>query len=370
MGWRFHKTASIGIFKIHFSKSGISYGIRFGGLSITKTAKGDTRVTSSIRGLGLSYVTTIKGKNKSKPSEMKESKNSSSLDVIKSYGGAESATSVNKLILINKINKFIFINRVLNFLIPISFFLFLISPYFAITNKELDSAKYSIIVSIILVIMFGSIIFKIIYRFFIKVRVEYSFDDYGNKYLNEFNKLIENLVSCDTVWEIKSIIKNDPRMKTAAKTSVNEEKMNVKKRKPYFIKSNIVPYSFLSKNTQYYLFPDMLFVINKGKFSAFDYKELKIRAEVGRLQLLKVPSDATIVGSNWQHVNRDGTADKRFRNNFKLSVIMIPELFITTNSGLDSCFYLSNVNKGQQFITELKVIIEKYKDYAIIDEEE
>ena len=112
MGWRFHKTASIGIFKIHFSKSGISYGIRFGGLSITKTAKGDTRVTSSIRGLGLSYVTTIKGKNKSKPSEMKESKNSSSLDVIKSYGGAESATSVNKLILINKL--YMTINKLLS----------------------------------------------------------------------------------------------------------------------------------------------------------------------------------------------------------------------------------------------------------------
>ena len=57
MGFRFRKSFGKGPFRVTISKSGVSYSAGIKGFRYTKKANGGTRITSSIPGTGISYVT-------------------------------------------------------------------------------------------------------------------------------------------------------------------------------------------------------------------------------------------------------------------------------------------------------------------------
>ena len=57
MGFRYRKSVKLGGLRINFSKSGVGYSYGIKGLRHTKTATGRERITASIPGTGISYVT-------------------------------------------------------------------------------------------------------------------------------------------------------------------------------------------------------------------------------------------------------------------------------------------------------------------------
>lgn len=66
MGLRYRKSVKLGGLRINFSKSGVGYSYGVKGLRYTKTAKGKDRITASIPGTGVSYVSESGEKRKSK----------------------------------------------------------------------------------------------------------------------------------------------------------------------------------------------------------------------------------------------------------------------------------------------------------------
>lgn len=60
MGFRFRKSKKIGPFRLNMSKSGIGWSVGVPGLRYTKKSGGGSRVTASIPGTGISYVTDSK----------------------------------------------------------------------------------------------------------------------------------------------------------------------------------------------------------------------------------------------------------------------------------------------------------------------
>lgn len=67
MGYRFHKHVDLGPFRINFSKSGIGTSFGTKGFRIAKTAKGTTRITSSIPGTGISHVSETSRTKRAQP---------------------------------------------------------------------------------------------------------------------------------------------------------------------------------------------------------------------------------------------------------------------------------------------------------------
>lgn len=62
MGMRYRKSIKAGPFRINLSKSGMGWSVGGKGYRYTKTAKGRTRITTSIPGTGISWVKESKGK--------------------------------------------------------------------------------------------------------------------------------------------------------------------------------------------------------------------------------------------------------------------------------------------------------------------
>lgn len=68
MGWRFHKSAKMGPFRLNFSKKGVGWSVGAAGVRYTHRADGRRTVTSTIRGTGISHVTDLgKAKPKARP---------------------------------------------------------------------------------------------------------------------------------------------------------------------------------------------------------------------------------------------------------------------------------------------------------------
>lgn len=82
MGIRFHKHVDLGPFRINFSKSGIGTSFGTKGFRVAKTARGSTRVTTSIPGTGISHVSETSRKRKRQPQYRQQSASSSCLGKI------------------------------------------------------------------------------------------------------------------------------------------------------------------------------------------------------------------------------------------------------------------------------------------------
>ena len=61
-----------------------------------------------------------------------------------------------------------------------------------------------------------------------------------------------------------------------------------------------------------------------------------------------VPSDAEVVGSTWQYVNRSGGPDRRFNNNRQIPLVLYDELHLRSTSGLDELLQLSRSGAGER----------------------
>lgn len=56
----------------------------------------------------------------------------------------------------------------------------------------------------------------------------------------------------------------------------------------------------------------------------------------------KVPRDAKIVDYTWKYVNKDGSPDKRFKDNRKLPICLYGSIHLLSGEGLDIELRCSN----------------------------
>jgi len=62
-----------------------------------------------------------------------------------------------------------------------------------------------------------------------------------------------------------------------------------------------------------------------------------------------VPPDAAVVGQAWAKSNKDGSPDRRFRDNYQLPIALYASLTFTSPSGLHEEFQISNPGLAERF---------------------
>lgn len=139
---------------------------------------------------------------------------------------------------------------------------------------------------------------------------------------------------------------------------------------PYFLKtaSMQIP-SFNSRAVSIFFLPDKIICCNQGRFSEHSYKEFSVQVKkINFIERNSVPTGAEIVGSEWEHSNKSGGPDKRYKTNKEYPVCLYDELIIKLD---DQTFYflLSKPGFASDFAKQLlsyKDIILTYKeaDYA------
>lgn len=361
MGLRYRKSINLGGgFRVNFSKSGVGYSWGGKGYGVTKKAGGGVRKTYSIPGTGLSWVDDSSGKKK-RTSGNRANANFTQ-PVVQNTGNfvyqAEEA-NIKQLVtentqdFLDAIKKYSRIRTLLIWVTIISLLLTPGTPFF-------------------IVLFLAGIVGLIYLSATKKISVEYEFDEYGKHRIQMMDQAMGMLINNRSIWQVNTIQANASRKTNAgASESVGRKLVKFQKKKPFFLKTDATCYHIKLLRDNVFILPDRLIIKGKKGWGAVDYSELHLG--VGNVIFIEsggVPKDAQIVGHTWQYVNKNGTADKRFKNNRQLPKCNYGSVEFKTDTGLDIILYISNINNAQRFSTTVKVMIEEAQQARLLAAQE
>jgi hypothetical protein len=99
------------------------------------------------------------------------------------------------------------------------------------------------------------------------------------------------------------------------------------------------------------LFPGMAMMPRPdGAFALIDLRELKVEYEAVRfIEDEAVPRDAMIVEETWAKVNKDGSPDRRFRDNYRIPICLYGRLLFTSPGGIEEEYQFSQAEAAGNF---------------------
>lgn len=344
MGFRHRKSINLGGgFRINLSKSGVGYSWGTKGYRITKTASGKTRRTYSIPGTGISYVSET-GQNRNsqrnrpqnnvpsyRPTTMEpiyqqpfgeQSIESAEIENFQSAEFGNITSAIERTLKMNKWGTIL-----------------LWCALLAVGNPAL-----------ILLPIIGGIL-KVMARSKGAVNLEYDFDaekeEEHNRRVGAWLILAEGAKE----WQILTETYNsNTKVNAGAGRSLNRVPCTIKKTSPYYLKTNVEPIQIKLKKETLLILPDKVFIIRGTKVGAVNYDDLQIQvSSINFVESDPVPKDAQVIGQTWQYVNKNGTPDKRYKNNRQLPICLYGVVRLISASGINVEMHVSNVQKSRDF---------------------
>jgi hypothetical protein len=101
-----------------------------------------------------------------------------------------------------------------------------------------------------------------------------------------------------------------------------------------------------------YIYPGfILYRASKQAFALIDSRDVTLRfVSTQFTETDPVPSDSQIVGQTWAKCNKDGSPDRRFRDNYQIPVAYYGTLMFSTSDGLDVRYICSNARLAEAFV--------------------
>ncbi|BBG70241.1 DUF4236 domain-containing protein [Serratia marcescens] len=92
-----------------------------------------------------------------------------------------------------------------------------------------------------------------------------------------------------------------------------------------------------------------------GAFALIDLRELQISAEPrGFHEEDGVPSDASIAGHTWAKTNKNGSPDRRFKDNYQIPICIYGNITFHSQTGITEEYMVSNADAAQAFAEAAK----------------
>ena len=100
-----------------------------------------------------------------------------------------------------------------------------------------------------------------------------------------------------------------------------------------------------------YFYPGFVAVVNKDKnLGIVHLKDLDFTFEKVEIPYTEtIPPDSQIVGSTWARANKDGSRDKRFRENYEIPIVCFGRMLLKNSQGLNEAFLFSSLEKSENF---------------------
>lgn len=126
---------------------------------------------------------------------------------------------------------------------------------------------------------------------------------------------------------------------------------------PRHIRSNVPIIGITAGTEAYYFLPDLLLIRTREMFVFAKYADVGVEVkEVPLMETGFTPSDAKIVGRTWKYVKRDGTPDKRYRDNPEFPIVQYTHVLLKADQyrlGL----LVSSAESADAFVAGLRALI-------------
>ena len=186
---------------------------------------------------------------------------------------------------------------------------------------------------------------------FIDIDVHFG-DSYREKYFSLLNAY-KNLLTTEKIWDITSSVQQDMKVaRSSASSLVTRSPVIFKFDNIDIIKSSYSAFHFENRNGgDLYIYPAfVIMTTNKKDFALIEIREFELKFSLQKfLEEEKIQSDTKIIDRTWAKVNKDGSPDKRFANNYEIPVVLYGRYDIKTKTGLNESYQFSSFEKSEIF---------------------
>lgn len=181
--------------------------------------------------------------------------------------------------------------------------------------------------------------------------LQYRLDENARVKFIVVQNAIDTLAKSACIWRVVSRTSTwDWKRNAGAISLISRRRIGVGHMSPHFIQTRIKVYGLLLDSIQLFFLPDQIFVFQNGKYGAVSYASLQVYASPTRfIEDEGVPQDSQIVDYTWRYVRKDGGPDMRFRDNRQIPVAQYGYIKLSSQTGLDLHFHVSNLSYAQQF---------------------
>jgi len=163
----------------------------------------------------------------------------------------------------------------------------------------------------------------------------------------------KEMMGSQKVWDITYAEGIDRvQARTVAQTATKRTLISKDEREIEFIKSDL-PHLFLPNENgpDLFFFPTFLLLFKGNEeFGIFDLKEIQITMKLtSYIEEEGVPEDAEVIQHTWKKANKDGSMDRRFRDNYQIPVVKYGNMILESESGLEESFMFSNFDSFVEF---------------------
>jgi len=87
-----------------------------------------------------------------------------------------------------------------------------------------------------------------------------------------------------------------------------------------------------------------------GAFALIDLREVHLAFELQNfIEHEQVPSDSKLVGETWAKVNKNGTPDLRFKDNYRIPIALYGKMLFASAGGIEEEYQFSNADSAAEF---------------------
>ncbi|HEX7855243.1 MAG TPA: DUF4236 domain-containing protein [Sphingobium sp.] len=185
------------------------------------------------------------------------------------------------------------------------------------------------------------------------IDVSFECSDTVQKAYGALIRQFEALRGCARIWDITSdrignrVVERSYASRTITRTPVTLE----------FSSSDLVRFEgramrFQNVNGEDILiFPGVALMPREdGAFALIDLREIDLAFTATQfVEEQAVPSDSQVVGHTWAKVNKNGSPDLRFRDNYQIPLCVYGRMVFTTPGGVEEEYQFSNATAAGEF---------------------
>lgn len=186
---------------------------------------------------------------------------------------------------------------------------------------------------------------------YVKLDIEFE-PDIKTKY-DKVIKTFKNLTGSNRIWDITGAYHQDTRAtRSAASTAVKKIDVKFGVKPLEDIKSQFETLWMMNANgADLYFYPNFIVMYStQKKFALVGLNELELNHNGVRfVETGTVPHDSKIIDRTWAKVNKNGSPDKRFKDNYQIPIVKYGEINLSSGTGLNEEYQFSNYECSEEF---------------------
>jgi len=189
-----------------------------------------------------------------------------------------------------------------------------------------------------------------------RLRTEFRIPDSVRGAFSRLSNSFVAMANCSKIWDaISSVTTDRSRERTSASSAITRLEVRFSLSKCDLIEAEMnVPHLANANGGDLFIYPGfVLYYLSEEAFVLLEVAQVEIEFQLSPfMEEETVPPDSQIVRHTWKKVNKDGSPDRRFANNYQIPIVEYGDLTIKSGTGLHERYMLSNSAATEEFVTQ------------------